>query len=381
MVGVLVGSAALIIILTVFNGFGEMVLKMFNTITPQIVVSPVKGKTFDPGMAHFTQLKQDKRIYSYTEVLMENALLVYNNRQSVSMVKGVSDDYLKNESLDTITVLGKFILRNKNSGQAVIGSAIQSYLYVNINDPFTPLQIFSPKKNLGKGSAIPGQDLTVKTIPVAGVFEVQQDFDNLTIVPLDFARQLLDEPKEISSIEINLKKGIDPDEFKEELEEKLGEQFYVKNRIEQNKILYNILGTEKWAVYIILTFIVIIAIFNIIGSLTMLVLDKLKDIAILRSLGAGKTFIKRIFLLEGMMITMAGCIIGLGVGFIFCLGQQKYGWVKMTQDIRIPNAYPIAFKWTDFLLVFITVCIFSFVASALSARLSVKKINHINQDL
>ena len=381
MVGVLVGSAALIIILTVFNGFGEMVLKMFNTITPQIVVSPVKGKTFDPGMAHFNQLKQDKRIYSYTEVLMENALLVYNNRQSVSMVKGVSDDYLKNESLDTITVLGKFILRNKNSGQAVIGSAIQSYLYVNINDPFTPLQIFSPKKNLGKGSAIPGQDLTVKTIPVAGVFEVQQDFDNLTIVPLDFARQLLDEPKEISSIEINLKKGIDPDEFKEELEEKLGEQFYVKNRIEQNKILYNILGTEKWAVYIILTFIVIIAIFNIIGSLTMLVLDKLKDIAILRSLGAGKTFIKRIFLLEGMMITMAGCIIGLGVGFIFCLGQQKYGWVKMTQDIRIPNAYPIAFKWTDFLLVFITVCIFSFVASALSARLSVKKINHINQDL
>ena len=192
---------------------------------------------------------------------------------------------------------------------------------------------------------------------------------------------MLDEPKEISSIEINLNKGIDPDQFKEELEEKLGETFYVKNRIEQNKILYNILGTEKWAVYIILTFIVIIAIFNIIGSLTMLVLDKLKDIAILRSLGAGKTFIKRIFLLEGMMITMAGCVLGLGVGLLFCLGQQKYGWVKMSEDIRMANAYPIAFKWTDFLLVFITVCLFSFVASALSARLSVKKINHINQDL
>ncbi|TDO20030.1 ABC transporter permease [Pedobacter duraquae] len=381
MVGVLVGSAALIIILTVFNGFGEMVLKMFNTITPQIVIAPVKGKTFDPGLPYFQQLKKDKRIYSYTEVLMENALLVYNNRQSVSMVKGVSDNYLRNKSLDTITVLGKFILHNKNGSQAVIGSAIQSYLYVNVNDPFVPLQIFSPKKDLGKGSIIPGQDLTMKTIPVAGVFEVQQDFDNLTIVPLDFARKLLDEPKEVSSIEINLNKGLDADDFKAVLEEKLGDQFYVKNRIEQNQILYNILGTEKWAVYIILTFIVIIAIFNIIGSLTMLVLDKLKDIAILRSLGAGKTFIKRIFLLEGMMITMAGCVLGLAVGFLFCLGQQKYGWVKMTQDIRLPNAYPIAFKWTDFLLVFITVCIFSFVASALSARLSVKKINHINQDL
>ena len=183
MAGVLVGSAALIIILTVFNGFGEMVLKMFNTITPQVVISPIKGKTFDPGLTYFNQLKKDKRIYSYTEVLMENALLVYNNRQSVSMVKGVSAAYLRNKSLDTITVLGKFILHNKNGSQAVIGSAIQSALYVNVNDPFVPLQIFSPKKDLGRGSAIPGQDLTVKTIPVAGVFEVQQDFDNITIVP------------------------------------------------------------------------------------------------------------------------------------------------------------------------------------------------------
>jgi lipoprotein-releasing system permease protein len=380
--GVFVGSAALIIILSVFNGFEQVVLKMFNTITPQIVIAPLQGKTFNPDRPYFDNLKKNKEIYSYTEVLAENALLIYNKRQCVGLVKGVSSDYLKNKSLDSITVQGKFVLRNRAGSNAVIGSAIQNYLMVNTNDPFTTLQIYSPKKGLSTTSVIPGQDLTTLALPVSGIFEVQQDFDNITIVPLSFARKLLDEENQISSIEINLIPGIDPDDFKQELEGKIGKSFSVKNRIEQNKVLYNILGTEKWAVYIILTFILIIAIFNIIGSLTMLVIDKVKDIAILRSLGAGKRFIQQIFLLEGMMITMAGCVIGLFVGFLFCLMQQKYGLVKMSQEnLMISNAYPIGFKWTDFLLVFVTVCLFSFVASGLSARLSVKKINDINQDL
>lgn len=378
-VGVFVGSAALIIILSVFNGFEEVVLKMFNTVTPHLVITPKLGKTFEPNTSYFNNLKTNKDIYSYTEVLAENALLVYDKRQSVSLVKGVSAAYLKNPSLDSITVQGKFVLRNDAGANAVIGSAIQNYLMVNTNDPFTPLQIYSPKKGVTTSSVIPGQDLIIKSLPVSGIFEVQQDFDNMTIVPLDFARELLGEEKEISSIEINLKPGFDADEFKDQIESEIGDKFTVKNRIEQNVVLYNILGTEKWAVYIILTFILVIAIFNIIGSLTMLVLDKLKDIAILRSLGAGKAFIKQIFLFEGMMITMAGCILGLIIGFIFCLLQQKYGFIKMSNVAF--NAYPIAFKWTDFLLVFFTVSLFSFVASALSARLSVKKINEMNKDL
>lgn len=381
-VGVFVGSAALIIILSVFNGFEEVVLKMFNTITPQIVIAPLKGKTFNPDIQYFNNLKKNKKLYSYTEVLAENALLIYDKRQCVGLVKGVSADYLKNKSLDTITVQGKFVLRNSAGPQAVIGSAIQNYLMVNTNDPFTTLQMYSPKKGVTTASIIPGQDLITLAIPVSGIFEVQQDFDNITIVPIETARKLLGEEQEISSIEINLMPGIDADDFKKDVEGKIGKSFSVKNRIEQNKVLYNILGTEKWAVYIILTFILIIAIFNIIGSLTMLVIDKLKDIAILRSLGAGKSFIKQIFLLEGMMITLAGCILGLIIGFAFCLMQQKYGWVKMSQEnLLISNAYPIAFKWTDFVLVFVTVSLFSFIASWLSARLSVKKINVINQDL
>lgn len=383
MVGVFVGSAALIIILSVFNGFEEVILKMFNTISPHIVVSPVKGKTFDPRTPYFSRLRQHQDIYSYTEVLSENALLRYNDKQSVGLIKGVSDDYLKNKSLDSITLEGAFVLNNRNGSNAVIGSAIQAYLMVNVTgDPFNQLQVFSPRKG-NKGTSVnPADDFNVLSIPVSGVFEVQQDFDNVAIVPLSFARSLLDEPEKISSIEINLKPGADPGKFKDRLESSIGAAYEVKDRMQQNKVLYNILGSEKWAVYIILTFILIIAIFNIIGSLTMLVIDKLKDIAVLTSLGAGKKLIKGIFLFEGMMITMTGCVFGLIVGFIFCLLQQRFGIFKMSQEnLVIANAYPVAIKASDFLLVFLTVSLFSFVASALSSNLSVKKINHLKQDL
>ena len=380
--GVFVGSAALFIILSIFNGFEEVVLKMYNTFTPELVIAPGQGKTFDPQAAVFKNIKKDKRIFSYTEVLAENALLKYGDRQSVALVKGVSAAYLKNPSLDTITIQGKFVLNNKSGSNAVIGSAIQNYLMINTNDPARPLQIFSPRKGRSLNSVNPADDFTVSTIPVAGVFELQQDFDNITIVPLSFARELLQEERNVSSIEINLNSGVNVDLFKQSIEKQIGNGFVVKDRLQQNQVLYNILGSEKWAVYIILTFILIIAIFNIIGSLTMLVLDKLKDIAVLSSLGAGKKLIKRIFLFEGMMITMTGCIFGLLIGVIFCLLQQKYGFVKMSEDdLLIPNAYPVAIKWMDLLLVFCTVTIFSFVASALSSNLSVKKINHINKDL
>ncbi len=380
--GVFVGSAALFIILSVFNGFEEVVLKMYNTFTPQLVIIPEKGKTFDPQTPYFQQLAKDKRIFSYTEVLAENALLKYGDRQSVGLVKGVSDPYLKNPSLDTITIQGQFVLNIKGMAHAVIGSATQNYLMINVNDPLTPLQIFSPKKGTKASSINPTDDFMMSTIPVSGIFEVQQDFDNITIVPLAFARKLLQEEHKVSSIEINLNKDIDANTFKEEIEKNINSGFVVKDRLAQNQVLYNILGSEKWAVYIILTFILIIAIFNIIGSLTMLVLDKLKDIAVLSSLGAGKKLIKRIFLLEGMMITMTGCIFGLLVGFLFCLLQQKFGIIKMSEDnLLIPNAYPVAIKWMDFLLVFFTVTLFSYVASALSSNLSVKKMNHLNQDL
>lgn len=381
--GVFVGSAALIIILTVFNGFESVILKMFNTITPQLIISPAKGKTFNPNTVYFNELKSNQSIYSYTEVLAENALVRYDNKQAPALIKGVSDDFLKNQSLDSIIVDGHFVLQNSNGPNAVIGSALQAHLSVEPSDAFEPLQIYSPKKGIKAGSINPLDDFTILNIPPSGVFEVQQEFDNLVIVPLAFVRELLQEETNISAIEINVNKGVNADQLQKQIEDKLGDTFVVKNRIQQNQALYNVLGSEKWMVYIILTFILIIAIFNIIGSLTMLVIEKLKDISILSSLGAGKKLIRRIFLLEGMMITLTGCIFGLLIGLIFCLVQQRFGLVKMgeTGMLGMSNAYPIALKWKDFVLVFVTVGIFSLVASSLASNLSVKKIDRLNQDL
>ncbi|MES2417429.1 MAG: ABC transporter permease [Bacteroidota bacterium] len=380
--GVFVGTAALIIILSVFNGFEEVVLKMFNTFTPQLIITPAKGKTFDPNIIYLQQLKNDKAVFSYTEVLAENALVRYKDKQSPALIKGVSPDFLKNTSLDSTITDGHFILQNNAGPNAVVGSALQAYLSVNPSDPFEKLQIYSPKRGVKPSAVNPLANFNILNIPVSGVFEIQQDFDNVVIVPLAFARDLLGETQKVSAIELNLNTKEDPEKLKKEIELKLGASFVVKNRIEQNQALYNVLGSEKWMVYIILTFIVIIAIFNIIGSLTMLVIEKLKDISILNSLGAGKKLIKQIFLIEGMMITISGCIFGLIVGLAFCLAQQQYGWIKMGEETLLAaNAYPVRLKWNDFLLVFITVSVFSLVASSLTSNLSIKKIDKLNQDL
>ncbi len=380
--GVFVSSAALIIILSVFNGFGEMALKMFNTITPQILVVAAKGKTFNPNTAFFNRLRKDDRVFAFTEALTENVLVRYTEKQSPALIKGVSEDFVKNKGLDTIVIEGSFLLQNKRGANAVVGLALQQYLGINPNDVFEQLQIFSPKKG-AKGTGLnPLDDFNVLNIPVAGVFQVQHDFGNMILTPLFFARELLAEKQNVSSIEINLKKNVDVEAFKKNLAQKLGINYLVKNRVEQNQALYHVLETEKWMVYIILTFILIIAVFNIVGSLTMLVIDKQKDISVLNSLGAGKPLIKKIFLLEGMMITLTGCIFGIITGFIFCYLQQQFGWIKMGgAALLFTDAYPIAFKWTDFVLVFVTVAFFSFFASVLAAGLSIKQLHQFNKDL
>jgi lipoprotein-releasing system permease protein len=209
----------------------------------------------------------------------------------------------------------------------------------------------------------------------------QQEFDQMMIVPIRFARELLGENKLVSTIEINTHKGINLDDFRDDIQNVLGKDFLVKNRSQQNELLYKILNSEKWAIFLILTFVLIIAIFNIIGSLTMLVIDKRKDIAILSSLGADKSLIRGIFFIEGMMISMLGCIVGMAVGLIFILLQQQFGFISMGGANMMIDTYPVAIKFWDFVLVFGTVLVVSIIASAISSRLSVKNIGNLREDL
>lgn len=380
MVGVFVGSAALVIILSVFNGFEEMVLKMFNTFTPHVLVIPSSGKTFDSNTAVFRELEHDSRVLSFTEILSENVVFKYGERQAVGIIRGQGISSKSSSGVDSILIAGNFM--PKSDSTVVIGATLQNYLMVNPINGNQSLEIYSPNKGSRFNATSLASDFSVQEAFVTGVFEVQQEFDNSAIVSLGFARQLLSESNNVSAVEVNLREGANESDFISEIKQKLGEEFLVNNRMEQNKALYNVLSSEKWMVFIILTFILIIAIFNIIGSLTMLVIEKKQDIQVLKSLGATKAWIKSVFLLEGMMIAMIGCIAGLFIGLVFCLAQQHLGLISLGSAGTLSSQpYPVKLKFSDFLLVFLTVSSLSFIASALSANLSVKNVDQFNTNI
>lgn len=378
--GVLVGSAALIIILSVFNGLEKVILSLYSNFTPELKIEPRYGKTFDPHSPYFEGLGRDVRVVSYTQVLQEKALMRYADRQFIGTVKGVSDDFLKGRTLDSTIQFGSFTLKDKGRDFAVIGSTVQGSLGVSLKDQFTPLQIFSPKRNAGS-STNPMNDFVFRSILPSGVFGIQEDFNDMIVTPIAFTRDLLDEPNKVSSIEINYKKGTDIAKIEASIEERIGKNYTVRNRKEQNTELYKTINYERWSIFMILTFVLIIAIFNIIGSLTMLVIDKRKDIAILTSLGANKGLIQRIFFFEGMMISAIGCVTGLALGLLICFIQQQYGFIKMGSTMSVLDAYPVAFKLGDIGLVFLTVTLIAVIASGISSRLSVKRLDELKQEL
>jgi lipoprotein-releasing system permease protein len=381
MLGVLVGSAALIIILSVFNGFEGLILSMYNNLGPDLEITPAHAKHFNPNNSGIQELANDKRVLNYTEVLQEKALIRYGNTQFIGKIKGVSVDFANGKAVDSVLLNGDFVLEENGEPTAVIGASVQSYLSVNIGDQFQRLDIYAPRKGVSN-SLNPADEFAVRSVFPVGVLRIQQEVNDMVLVPISLARDLLGEPNTCSSLEISVKAGINTYDFQEELTKKLGNNFVVKNRIQQNGLLYKILNSEKWAIFLILTFVLIIAIFNIIGSLTMLVIDKRKDIAILSSMGASKSLIRRIFFLEGMMISGIGCVIGLVVALAFCLIQQKTGFVKMDDSPNpLLESYPIGLKISDFVLVTLTVLGISAIASAISSRLSVKTLDQLKETL
>ena len=379
-IGVLIGSAALFIILSVFNGFEDVILSLYSNFTPEIKIEPRMGKTFDPNTPFFNAVRHDPKVFAYIEVLQEKALLKYDGKPFIGTVRGVSAQFLKDPKIDSIIQSGSFTLKMDGQNYAVVGSLIQSSLGINIHDQFVPLQIYAPNRNAT--GANPINEFVVRSIPLSGVFALGQEFDNIVVTPIDFVRGLLNQPVEVSSLELNYNKGTNLEAVQSAIKNKIGGAYTVKNRKEQNAELYKTLNFERWMIFMILTFVLIIAIFNIIGSLTMLVIDKRKDIAILTSLGADKKLIQGIFFFEGMMITMTGCFAGIIFGsLVFCILQQHFGLVKMGTKMSILDAYPVSLRLSDFFLVFLTVSAISVIASGISARLSIKGLNDIKKEL
>ncbi|MGZ3810747.1 MAG: ABC transporter permease [Mucilaginibacter sp.] len=381
MLGVFIGSAALIIILSVFNGLEKVILSAYSNFTAELRIEPKQGKTFDPNTPYFNALHRDPKLFSFIQVLEEKALVRYGTTgEYIGTVRGVSDEFLRNKQLDSTIERGSFTLKDDGHYMAVIGATVQGKLSVSIHNQLSPLQIYTPRRN-ASSSVDPLSEFDVRYIYPSGIFNIQQDFNGLIITPIEFMRDLLNEPSNVSAIDLNYKKGTDLQAVEKDIEDKVGTSYIIKNRFEQNADLYKTLNYERWFVFMILVFVLIIAIFNIIGSLTMLVIDKQKDIAILTSLGADKQLIQGIFFFEGMMISFIGCVVGMAVGLIFCVLQEQFGFIKFGDNMTVVDAYPIALKFTDFILVFLTVTGIAAIASGISARLSIKRLGEIKEEL
>lgn len=376
--GIMVVSAALIVVLSVFNGFENLVISLYNSFDPDIKITAYEGKTIPYDSFSKEDILKIEGVAHYVESIEENALLKYKDKQYIATVKGVDNEFLAMTGLDSMVVEGECNLENDGFDQAIIGQGVSYFLSVNLDDFMAPLNIYVPKR--GKKIALdPSKAFKQQSIFMSGVFSIQQEFDvKYVLVPKDFAKELLDYNDEISSIEI----GVTDDEalqsVKGKLKDLLGDGFVIKDRFEQHELLYKILKSEKWAVYLILTFILIIAIFNVIGSLTMLILDKKDDIAILRSMGAETNLIRRIFMTEGIIITATGALAGMLLGFLVCMAQIQFGLVKLQGggSFVIEN-YPVQMQFMDFIYVFLTVFGIGLLAAFIPVRQIVKNTSNI----
>jgi lipoprotein-releasing system permease protein len=372
--GVAVGTMALIIVLSVFNGLEGMVSTIFNTFDPNLKITAAEGKVFVADSARLMRLSEAKGIEAYSLTLEENALLKYGDRQYIAIIKGVDDNFTKVTGIDSSMSDGEFKLRSvgDHRPEAVIGIGVANYLGVNVNF-ITPIQIWIPRRT-GSINLNPENAFIRKYIFPSGIFEIEQEFDSKYVfIPIDFIRELLEYNNEISSIEIKTDGSEDINKVQSSVKKIFEGNFVVKNRLEQQDIFYKVMRSERLAIFIILTLILLIASFNIIGSLTMLIIEKERDIEILKSLGADNSLIKKIFIFEGWMISIIGALAGIVLGFIICWIQQRYGLIKLNSESLIMSSYPIILKLKDFIIVPATVLLIGFWAAWYPVRFLTKK--------
>ena len=376
--GVAVGTMALIIILSVFNGLEKMVSGIFNTFDPDIKITASEGKTFIPDSSRLKLLAKVNGLCCYSLTIEDNALLKYGSREYIATIKGIDDNYTMVSSIDSSMWEGNFMLKNsKGRPYAIPGVGVAQYLGIRVSF-ITPLEIIFPRKT-GSTSLSAENSLNHKFIFPSGIFEVEKDYDSKYVyIPLDVARELTETEKAVSTVEIKFQKNANPAAVQKAIKKIYGKGYLVQNRNEQQAIFYKVMRSERLAIFFILTLILIIASFNIIGSLTMLIIEKERDIEILKSLGADNNLIRKIFIFEGWLISIIGALSGVILGFCVCWLQQTYGLVKLQSQSLIMNSYPVVLKLIDFIIVPGTVLIIGYWAAWYPVRFLTKK--YLNKD-
>lgn len=371
LLGYIVGTCALIIILSVFNGFEHLFAKMYSNFDAELQITAIHSKTFKQNEINFAAITKINEIAATSKVLEENVLLRYNNKETIATAKAVDENYLKTIYLDTCVEVGEAIIQNGDTNFALCGEALAYQLGVDPSDQFNFLSVYAPKKgeiNFVNPENAFNRDLIIP----AGIFAIQPDIDGKYIlVPLRFLTLLLEKENELSAIEIKLKNNNDLTKVQAKLKAILGNKFTVKTRFEQREAFYKLVKTEKLISYIIILFILVIAIFNTIGTLYLLVMEKIREIKILHSMGLTANKIASIFGWQSLFIAAVGGFIGLLLGFIICVAQQNFGFIKINPTS--PIAYPIQFAITDAFVVLSTIIVLGML-TAIYPYIKAKKI-------
>ena len=374
-VGIAIGSMALIVILSVFNGLEEVIISRYNAFDADFRVEPISGKTFNVDNNLLKEILDIDGVNYAIPIVEENALVKYNDKYYPAHLKGITDDFVSMSGMDTMIIYGQFLLSVDSIPTAVTGQSLANILGIQINT-LKPLQIYVPRR-LKKVTMNPDEAFKRKFIVPVGTFSVEPEIDNFVLLPVSFVTQLLDYDKnQITALEITVTKDTKEDILRQSLQKILGDEITIKNRFQQHQFIYKIMRTEKVIVFFILALILLIASFNIVGSLTMLIIEKQKDIKTFNALGMSIKKIKMIFLSEGLLISVIGAILGLIFGFVFCLLQIRFGLIKLDgsqNNAFIIQAYPISMHLTDFLLVAITVITIGYVAARYPVRFIVRK--------
>lgn len=373
-IGIAIGTAALIIILSVYNGFEGLITDLYGTHEADLLITSNDTKSFSPHTNTFDSLRSDTRVKAFCETIEENVFVKYREQESVATIKGVDTSFTSVTKLNDFIKEGDFSLWHGETPQAIMGRSLAFNLGLRIHfvDPiylyftsrYTPVSLANPTSSLNRERVFP-----------AGIFAIEQGYDKKYIyIPIETARELLEYDDEVTSVEIYVTEEEDIEVLKKDIRLMLGDSFSVKDRHEQNETLYKMMKSEKLSIYIILFFILIIISCNLFGSLSMLIIEKSEDAGTLRSMGARDSLVKKIFLLEGWMISLLGILAGTAVALLFCLIQQTFGIIPMPGNF-IVESYPIVVKLSDVLLTICGIALIGLLAARLPFLL-VKKFEN-----
>ena len=385
-ISICVATFAMIFVLSVFNGFNVVISDMIHQFSPDLNISATKGKTININDFPFEKIKNIKGVDNVFPTITEDALFKNSNKQQIGQVKGVPSDYNKISRIKgTILNDTTFTINRNEINFGIPGVGMAYFLGINIYQPYSTIQVYVPKRGNASSFSLENSFSNSRLV-ITNVFSTQQEVDErLVLAPMEWLSNLMEYDGLASDIEVfaNNKAATSNKELnkiKKEIKNILGKEFKVHDQYEQQETLYKMMKAEKLAVYLILTFILIMATFNVIGSLSMLIIDKRKDISLLKAMGADNRLIKRIFTNEGLIISVVGGLLGLLLGIIAVLIQQHFGIISLGngEGNYIIESYPVALQLADIVLVFMTITIIGSTASFLTVNKSVKKMHDIS---